>query len=64
MVRARSVRRLGLFRRRRVRRRELPAPRRRVWTTDKDGLMLGLLAAEITAVTGKDPGEHYQELTT
>ena len=30
-----------------------------VWTTDKDGLILGLLAAEITAVTGKDPGEHY-----
>ena len=35
----------------------------RVWTTDKDGLMLGLLAAEITAVTGKDPGVHYRELT-
>src|SRR3954451_2053626 len=34
-----------------------------VWTTDKDGLILGLLAAEITAVTGKDPGVHYQELT-
>jgi phosphoglucomutase len=33
-----------------------------VWTTDKDGLILGLLAAEITAVTGKDPGRHYQEL--
>lgn len=33
-----------------------------VWTTDKDGLILGLLAAEITAVTGKDPGEHYREL--
>jgi len=32
------------------------------WTTDKDGLILGLLAAEITARTGKDPGEHYQEL--
>jgi phosphoglucomutase len=30
-----------------------------VWTTDKDGLILGLLAAEITAVTGKDPGQHY-----
>ena len=27
-----------------------------VWTTDKDGILLGLLAAEITAVTGKDPG--------
>jgi phosphoglucomutase len=34
-----------------------------VWTTDKDGLILGLLAAEITAVTGKDPGDHYRELT-
>jgi phosphoglucomutase len=34
-----------------------------VWTTDKDGLILGLLSAEITAVTGKDPGEHYRELT-
>ncbi len=34
-----------------------------VWTTDKDGIILGLLAAEITAVTGKDPGVYYQELT-
>jgi phosphoglucomutase len=34
-----------------------------VWTTDKDGPLLALLAAEITAVTGKDPGEHYRELT-
>jgi phosphoglucomutase len=33
-----------------------------VWTTDKDGLILGLLAAEITACTGKDPGEHYREI--
>jgi phosphoglucomutase len=32
------------------------------WTTDKDGLILALLAAEITAATGKDPGEHYQAL--
>ena len=31
-------------------------------TTDKDGLILGLLAAEITAVTGRDPGEHVREL--
>ncbi|NPV03926.1 MAG: alpha-D-glucose phosphate-specific phosphoglucomutase [Syntrophaceae bacterium] len=30
-----------------------------VWTTDKDGLVMGLLAAEITARTGRDPGEHY-----
>ena len=35
-----------------------------VWTTDKDGLVPNLLAAEITARTGKDPGEHYQEMTT
>jgi len=35
-----------------------------VWSTDKDGLILGLLAAEITARTGKDPGEHYKDLTT
>jgi phosphoglucomutase len=33
-----------------------------VWTTDKDGLILGLLAAEITAVTGRDPGLHFQRL--
>ena len=32
------------------------------WSTDKDGLILDLLAAEITAVTGRDPGEHYQAL--
>ncbi|MDQ2665569.1 MAG: phosphoglucomutase (alpha-D-glucose-1,6-bisphosphate-dependent) [Gemmatimonadota bacterium] len=34
-----------------------------VWTTDKDGIVLGLLAAEMTAVTDKDPGEQYRELT-
>ncbi|HEX6626943.1 MAG TPA: phosphoglucomutase (alpha-D-glucose-1,6-bisphosphate-dependent) [Gemmatimonadaceae bacterium] len=34
-----------------------------VWTTDKDGIILGLLAAEMTAVMGKDPGELYKELT-
>jgi phosphoglucomutase len=34
-----------------------------VWTTDKDGPIMDLLAAEITARTGQDPGEHYQELT-
>jgi phosphoglucomutase len=33
-----------------------------VWTTDKDGIIMDLLAAEITAVTGKDPGQHYLEL--
>jgi phosphoglucomutase len=34
-----------------------------VWTTDKDGLIMDLLAAEITARTGRNPGEHYQDLT-
>ncbi|MBX2814097.1 MAG: phosphoglucomutase (alpha-D-glucose-1,6-bisphosphate-dependent) [Myxococcales bacterium] len=34
-----------------------------VWTTDKDGLLLDLAAAELMAITGKDPGEHYQQLT-
>jgi phosphoglucomutase len=35
-----------------------------VWTTDKDGIIMDLLAAEITAVTDKDPAEHYQRLTS
>jgi phosphoglucomutase len=34
-----------------------------VWTTDKDGPIMNLLAAEILACTGRDPGEHYRELT-
>ncbi len=34
-----------------------------VWTTDKDGIIMDLLAAEITAVTGEDPAEHYRKLT-
>jgi len=34
-----------------------------VWTTDKDGPIMDLLAAEITAVTGKDPGEHFKEIS-
>ncbi len=34
-----------------------------VWTTDKDGIILALLAAEITAVTGKNPAQHYEALT-
>jgi phosphoglucomutase len=34
-----------------------------VWTTDKDGIIMNLLAAEITARTGRDPGEHYRDLT-
>ncbi len=33
-----------------------------VWTTDKDGIIMDLLAAEITAKTGRDPAEHYQDL--
>jgi phosphoglucomutase len=33
-----------------------------VWTTDKDGILLDLLAAEITAKTGKDPGQHFREI--
>jgi phosphoglucomutase len=35
-----------------------------VWTTDKDGIVLGLLAAEMTAVTGRDPGELYRQLAS
>jgi phosphoglucomutase len=35
----------------------------RVWTTDKDGIILDLLAAEITAVTGSTPSERYRDLT-
>ena len=34
-----------------------------VWTTDKDGMIMGLLAAEMLSRTGKDPGQHYRELT-
>jgi phosphoglucomutase len=34
-----------------------------VWTTDKDGIILGLLAAEITARAGRDPGELYERMT-
>ena len=34
-----------------------------VWTTDKDGIIMGLLGAEITARTGRNPGDHYRELT-
>jgi phosphoglucomutase len=35
----------------------------KVWTTDKDGIIMGLLSAEMTAATGKDPGELYARLT-
>jgi hypothetical protein len=50
------------LRRRGERGRLLPAQGRLVWTTDKDGIILDLLAAEITAKTGKDPGLHYRAL--
>ena len=33
-----------------------------VWTTDKDGIIMDLIAAEITAVTGRDPGEQFQQI--
>ena len=44
--------------------RENPAlrPDGTAWSTDKDGIILDLLAAEITAKTGRDPGEHYRAL--
>jgi phosphoglucomutase len=35
-----------------------------VWCTDKDGIIMGLLAAEMTAATGRDPGELYRQLTS
>ena len=47
---------------RRARARASSGATARVWTTDKDGLIMNLLAAEITARTGKDPGEHYRDL--
>ena len=63
MVRPGIVRRLDLFRRRGERRRSFLRRDGTVWTTDKDGPIMDLLAAEITARTGKDPGQHFQELT-
>ena len=36
----------------------------RIWTTDKDGIILALLASEIAAVTGQSPGERYRELAS
>ena len=58
-----SVRRLGLFRRRRERRREFSLRDGTVWTTDKDGIILCLLAAEMIATTGRDAASWYEELT-
>ena len=63
VVRAGSFRRLLLLRRRGERGASFLRRDGTAWTTDKDGLILGLLAAEITAKTGKDPGEHYREIT-
>ena len=51
------------FRRRRERRRLFLRRDGPVWTTDKDGIIMGLLAAEMMARTGKDPGEIYHGLT-
>jgi phosphoglucomutase len=62
VVRGRPAGRDLRLRRRGERGRLLPAPDGGVWTTDKDGIMLNLLAAEITAVTGKDPGDLYKGL--
>ena len=62
MVRARAVRWHLLLRRRGSAGASFLRRGGDTWTTDKDGLILGLLAAEITAVTGRDPGEHAQAL--
>jgi phosphoglucomutase len=62
VVRGRPGERRARLRRRGERGRLLPAQGRHVWTTDKDGFILDLLAAEITAKTGKDPGLHYRAL--
>ena len=60
----RPARRLARFRRRRERRRRPSCGATdTVWTTDKDGIIMGLLAAEMMARTGKDPGEIYRALT-
>ena len=53
----------GIRRTRRARERRSCATGGPVWTTDKDGLILGLLSAEIIAKTGRDPAEHHQALT-
>ena len=63
VVRARAARRLRGLRRRGVGRRQRScASTARVWTTDKDGILLALLASEILAATGKTPSQHYAEL--
>ena len=62
MVRGRPPRRLHRFRRRGERRGFLPEADGTVWTTDKDGIIMDLLACEITAKTGKDPAAFYRDL--
>ena len=63
VVRARAARRLGRLRRRGERGRLVPAPRRQRLDHRQGRHPAGLLASEITAVTGRTPGEHYADLT-
>ena len=64
VVRGRPARRVAGLRRGGKRRGVVPAPATaRVWSTDKDGIVLALLAAEMTARMGRDPGEIYRGLT-
>ena len=64
MVRGWAAGRQPLFLRRGKRRIFLPAQDGTTWTTDKDGLIAGLLAAEMTAVTGKTPDRLFQEFSS
>ena len=63
MVRARTADRRHRLRRRGVGGRSFLTLAGKTWTTDKDGILLALLASEIKAVTGKSPSELYAELT-
>ena len=63
MVRARAVRRLLCFGGEESAGASFLRQDGTVWTTDKDGPIMDLLAAEIDAVTGKDPGEHFREIS-
>ena len=63
MVCSRAAGWIDLLRRRRERGRSFLRKDGTVWVTDKDGIILSLLSAEVTARTGKDPGRHYEELT-
>jgi phosphoglucomutase len=64
MVHRRPARRLARVRRRGIGGASFLARDGTAWTTDKDGIVMNLLAAEMTARTGRDPGEHYRELAT